>query len=171
MDNNEKLNQQSNQQQKNNFSQEQKRKKTIIIVIIIIIAVIFVPFIISTVIATFAVSGQLDEARKGTFADEAQMAISATKNDFIMSNYNTNQCYNLDKINTSLEKKLDTSPFGSTYSNTSYVKIEVTQPNTYNYYICLADNDGNGISYTSEDNISADNITTNVTCTLPPECN
>ena len=157
-----------------NINQPQKKgmnKKTIIIIIVAVLAALFVPIIILTIIAMGPVNKTLDNARNGTFIDEGLSAITAVKNDYIINSYQENKCYTLSTINTLVEKQLNTTAFGTNYSNTSYIKVEKGIQPEPSYYICLVDEEGKGIAYTNEDTLSSDSIEENVTCTPPPECN
>lgn len=169
------INNNPNPQSMNNFYQppienKKSNKKIIIIIIIAVVLGISSLIIISLLTATKASTEYLDQARTSAFADKATTAIAAVRNDMILNNYE-NKCYTLNDINELLELKLETSPFGTTFSNTSYVKAEKNQNYETNIYICLVDENGQGIPYTNEANINTSSVTTKVTCTLPPECN
>lgn len=123
-----------------------------VIVILAILVMVAVP----------AVTKYLNAARQGTFADNAHSAISAVRNEVITKGFtadtgSTNtETFDKDAINDLLEKKLNTSPFGSAYNN---VSVKVTQTTTsgnttYTYEMCLTDGGGHGFGYTSENSIN-----------------
>lgn len=128
-----------------------------VIVILAILVAVAVP----------AVTRYLSTARKGTYADNAQSAISAVRND-VISQFNTtdSRVYYLDAacikedaktsdttksacdtaggtwqegINDLLEKKLKKSPYGKDYDSDSYIQVTVQTDGSYKYHICLTD--------------------------------
>ena len=84
-----------------------------VIVILAILVMVAIP----------AVTKYLNQARQGTFVDNAKSAISAVRNDVIISGGNKQE-YSLTEINSLLEKKLITSPFGGKYSLGAWTRIE-----------------------------------------------
>ncbi|MGN1268532.1 MAG: type II secretion system protein [Candidatus Aphodocola sp.] len=129
-----------------------------VIVILAILVAVAVP----------AVTRYLTTARKGTYADNAQSAISAVRND-VISQFGAanNRVYYLngacikddaktsdttksacetaggtwnDGINSLLEKKLVKSSYGNNYKDDSYISVKY-DPSTgaYLYHICLTD--------------------------------
>ena len=132
-----------------------------VIVILAILVAVAIP----------AVTRYLNTARKGTYSTNAQAAISAVRNDVITNGYTTNQVYTLATINTFLEKKLVTSPYGTNYSDTSYVKVDFNNTTgEATYYICLTDGN-NGFTETQENQVGESTVKTGqtVTCTVPTE--
>lgn len=115
-----------------------------VIVILAILVMVAIP----------AVTKYLNAARQGTFADNAKSAISAVRNDVII-NGNQNNIYDLEDINKLLEKKLNTSPWGSPYAATSCVKVTTTGTAT-TYSMCLIDEAGHGWNTAQEENKIAD---------------
>ena len=132
-----------------------------VIVILAILVMVAIP----------AVTKYLNSARQGTFADNALSAISAVRNDVIMNGFVADTTpttepyrytYNMDKINSLLEKKLNSSPFGKKYTNAQIVVIQSpildnqskpTGEYEYLYQMCLVDEGGHGFDYTFEKNI------------------
>ena len=100
-----------------------------VIVILAILVMIAIP----------AVTRYLDTARKGTFADAAQSAISAVRMDYVSKSYVGNYTYTKKDIDELLEKKLITSPFGKSYSSDSAVTVTQGTDGATTYSICLAD--------------------------------
>ena len=126
-----------------------------VIVILAILVMVAIP----------AVTKYLTESRKGTFSDNALTAISAVRNDVILNGSQKNVYYDLESINTLLEKKLKTSPFGNQFNADSYIKVEYTM-NGSEYKICLSDGSF-GIDETAEGEVDKDDVKQNVTCTRP----
>ena len=123
-----------------------------VIVILAILVMVAIP----------AVTRYLNAARQGTFADNAQSAISAVRTD-VIKNGLTKTTYSLNDINNLLEKKLNTSSFGNAYSDKSYITVTQTEETdssgkktgsyTYTYKICLADSTGHGLENIEENAI------------------
>ena len=142
-----------------------------VIVILAILVIVAIP----------AVTKYLNAARQGTFADNAQSAISAVRTD-VIKNGLTKNTYSLSDINKLLEKKLKTSSFGSDYSENSYITVTQTEEKdaqnkgtgsyTYTYEICLADNAGHGLDNV-EENIIKDTAVkmSGVTCETTSQTN
>ena len=132
-----------------------------VIVILAILVAVAIP----------AITRYLNTARKGTYATNAQAAISAVRNDVISKGYTTNSIYTLDSIDALLDKKLENSPYGAPYQDSSYVKVEFDNATgNATYSICLTDGN-NGFTETQEVNVGEDTVKTGqtVTCTAPTE--
>lgn len=130
-----------------------------VIVILAILVMVAIP----------AVTKYLNAARQGTFADNAQAAISAVRNDVIKKG-KSNSTYTFKEINDLLEKKLIKSPFGEDYDTNSYIKVTQTCDDnndcTYKYYMCLADKTGHGFGETEEKDIVESAVSmSKATCT------
>jgi len=130
-----------------------------VIVILAILVMVAIP----------AVTKYLNAARQGTFADNAQAAISAVRND-VIKNGKGDSKYTLNQINELLEKKLIKSPFGEDYDTNSYIKVTQTCDDkndcTYKYYMCLADKTGHGFGEKEEKDIVESVVSmSNATCT------
>lgn len=123
-----------------------------VIVILAILVMVSIP----------AVMRYLDTARKGTFSDAAATAVSAVRNDVIVYGKQGEQTYSLDAINKLLEVKLDNSPYGKKYDDTSYIKAVINNEST-KYYICLVDGDKKGIKVEST-KIDKSEVKDNITC-------
>lgn len=134
-----------------------------VIVILAILVAVAVP----------AVSRYLSQARRGTFASNANTAISNVRTDTTSAGLIGTAVYDLKDINNLLQKTLDKSPYGYAYSSSSYVKAVVNMDGTSTYYICLADTAGNGIAETIEKDVNESKVTAvttdgaSVSCTLP----
>lgn len=153
--------------------ENKKKKRTIKIVIIIIVVAIAIYFIINLLLAMLAANvttNYLDEARKQSFADSAIALATAAEYIYIMNDHVGEQCYSLNSLNQQTDRTYEMTPFGTNYSSSSYATVREENMNRY-ISICLVDEEGNGIAYTSEENLSSESVVTNVTCILPPECN
>ena len=154
-----------------------------VIVILAILVAVAVP----------AVTRYLTTARKGTYADNAQSAISAVRNDVISQfgaagnrTYYLNGACIKDSVKTSdttksacdtaggtwqevindlLEKKLKKSPYGNDYDSNSYIQVTVQTDGSYKYHICLTDGT-QGID-ADEDAISDSSVQALTSCTTP----
>ena len=105
-----------------------------VIVILAILVMVAIP----------AVTKYLNQARQGTFVDNAKSAISAVRNDVIISGGNKQE-YSLTEINSLLEKKLITSPFGGKYCTESKITISYDEDTgAGSYSMILYDEDGRG---------------------------
>lgn len=116
-----------------------------VIVILAILVMVAIP----------AVTKYLNAARQGTYVDNARSAISAVRNDVIISGGNDTE-YTLDDINKLLEKKLYKSPFGSCYCADSKITISYGTDGAGTYSILLKDSKGRGILASTEENALKD---------------
>ena len=127
-----------------------------LLAVIVILAVI-------VMIATPAVTNYLNTARTSAFATNAKTAINTVRDDVIL-NSKGSAVYNLDDINNLLTRKLVQSPFGSTYDESSCIKVtqsvdtnntnNITGNYVYKYEMCLLDKAGNGFELTDENAIN-----------------
>ena len=132
-------------------------------------------------VAVPAITRYLAEARKGTFVDNAQAAITAVRDEEIISSIGTTSVsygdtkyievngatvYKKAAINKLLEKQLKTSPYGNPYSENSYIKVTQASDGTYTFYVCLSDE-----TYKVEGNENdlGKNSFGSGNCTLPKE--
>ena len=150
-----------------------KNKKGFTLIELLAVIVILA---ILVMVAIPAVTRYLNSARQGTYADNALAAISAVRNDVIMNGFAPDDgqtsepykyTYDKDEINGLLEKKLNTSPFGGTYTTAEIVVVQIEKTKTvggtttgtgeyeYLYQMCLVDDGGHGFDYTFEKNIEA----------------
>ena len=153
----------------NNKIPKKKNTKLIIIIAVVVglLSIIGGRFIIASLAANSYIN-MIDDGRKEMVFSDARSYISRATYEYKVNRTEGKKCYTLSQLETELEK----SPYGTNYTNLSYIIIERDVANqNYNNGICLVDEEGVGISYTSEENISANSVTTGVTCTLPPECN
>lgn len=115
-----------------------------------------------------AVTKQIQQARKRTFAEDAQTIASAVKDDLLIgdkaltSNGQISGYDNIGEINNLLDKKLGKSPFGGEYT-TAKAEVTVSKDSStgkrnYSIRICLVDSDGNGFGYSSVENLDAESI-------------
>ena len=147
-------------------------------------------------VAVPAITRYLAEARKGTFVDNAQAAITAVRDEMIISSIGTTSVsypnttdgnptkydstvtgengktytatvFLKDAVNMLLEKKLKTSPYGGKYTDNSYIKVTpAADGSTYTFEICLSD--GTHKISGTEENLSKTNVTTTTEdCTIP----
>ena len=121
-----------------------------VIVILAILVMVAIP----------AVTKYLETARKGTYADAAQSAISAVRMDYTSKGRVGAQTYVKKDINNLLEKKLISSPFGKNYTENIYITVT---PDTNNsekltYHICLDDEAGYVLNK-DESDATSDNVT------------
>lgn len=131
-----------------------------VIVILAILVAVAVP----------AVMRYLSQARRGTFASNANEAISSVRTDTTMTGLIGTVYYDLDNVNNLLQKKLSNSPYGPAFTATSYVKVEIATDGTATYSICLADASKNGIPLKEEKDVTESNVNLgNVECTLPTD--
>lgn len=145
-----------------------------VIVILAILVMVAIP----------AVTKYLNTSRNSAFLDNAKSAVSAVRNDYIISGGSGTACtidgadgvcYNKAKINSLLEKKLVESPFGGDYRDACVQVIDtnsganLTDVSDVTYKICLIDNNGKGFEMTEENAIkmSSTIIATGVTCGCP----
>jgi len=129
-----------------------------------LLAVIVIIGLLST-IAILSMSRVLEGARKDTYVANANAAISAARNDYLINDA-SKYVWTLSEVNALLEKKLVNTPFGGTYSS-GYV-VRATDGS---YGVCLSGSSAaaGGIALTKEENLnrSSVNITSAVTCTTP----
>ena len=112
-----------------------------------------------------AITRQVEQARKRTFAEDAHTIASAVKDDVLMGDKVFSSAnlltYNKSEIDDLLDKKLGKSPFGGVYEIAN-AEVQVTRDSngkrSYTMRICLVDSDGNGFGYSSVDNLDADSI-------------
>ena len=132
-----------------------------VIVILAILVAVAIP----------AITRYLNTARKGTYATNAQAAISAVRNDIITQGITVDSYYTIENVNKLMDKKLENSPYGAPYQDSSYVKVEFDNATgNATYSICLTDGN-NGFTETQEVNVGEDTVKTGqtVTCTAPTE--
>lgn len=129
-----------------------------------LLAVIVIIGLLST-IAILSMSRVLEGARKDTYVANANAAISAARNDYMINNP-SKWSWTLAEVNALLEKKLTNTPFGGTYS-AGYV-VRATDGT---YGVCLAGNNAaaGGIALTKEESLARTSVNTTsaVTCTTP----
>lgn len=129
-----------------------------------LLAVIVIIGLLAT-IAILAMSNVLTNARKDTYLANANAAISAARNDY-MINDPSKWSWTLTEINALLEKKLVNTPFGGTYDSTSYV----VRAQDGSYSVCLKGSTAaaGSIAVTKEDSLTRNSVVlTSVTCTVP----
>ena len=128
-----------------------------------------------TMLAIPSITRYMETSKKKLFAENAIRAINAVKEyelkeEFLTSaNSNiTPECsdiicyYDISQINALLDKKLDNSPFGSTYntdiSNISSEKNTANGKETRIYKMCLIDADNNGFGFLGSDQIDSSKV-------------
>ena len=150
-----------------------KNKKGFTLIELLAVIVILA---ILVAVAIPAITRYLNTARKGTYATNAQAAISALRNDIITQGITVDSYYTIENVNKLMDKKLETSPYGIAYDQkNSYVKVVFNNGNA-EYSICLTDgtNGFNGTGSTketAESDLKEENVKTgqSVTCTLPTD--
>lgn len=101
-----------------------------VIVILAILVAVAVP----------AVTRYLNQARRGSFVNDAATMIEAVRNDYLTTMSGGDKTYNKEAINKLLEKKLNKSPFGNAYTEDSRVLVKVTaSTGEIVYKACLSD--------------------------------
>ena len=121
-----------------------------VIVILAILVALAVP----------SVTTYLNGARKSTYAINAKTAITAVRDDINVKGITADTYYSLSEINSLLDTKLNRSPYGVAYSNTSYIKVTFNEEGLATYSICLTDG-SNGFLETEEVNVSEETLKTN----------
>ena len=89
-------------------------------------------------VAVPAITRYLASARANTFKDNALSVIDTVRKDKIINGGETTT-YTLSEINGLLEKKLNKSPYGEDYKESSCVKVTTDATGTDTYLICLTD--------------------------------
>lgn len=126
-----------------------------VIVILGVLAAIAIP----------TVSSILENARKDTYIANANAAIDAVRNDYLINNP-SKWAWTLAEVNALLEKKLNTSPFGGAYSATSY--IVRTTGGVFKICLTGASAASGAINSIAENSLSRSSVVfTTVTCTVP----
>ena len=125
-----------------------------VIVILAILVMVAVP----------QVTKYLNASRNSAFIDNARSAVSAVRNEYIITGGSGNAFYNKDQINELLEKKLIDSPFGGKYRD-ACVKVkntntgsDLTNASSVEYQVCLIDEKGNGFDLKDENNLEVGNV-------------
>ena len=91
-------------------------------------------------VAVPAITRYLASARANTFKDNALSVIEAVRKDKIINGgETTTYTYNYINDNRLLEKKLNKSPYGEDYKESSCVKVTTDATGTDTYLICLTD--------------------------------
>lgn len=134
-------------------------KKGSVTLIPVIIGIITLIFTIIILVTTIIFTGNdIDTAKDEELINTAKNAINAVKNDIAINGMDgyTFKTYDEDRLNSLLEKKLLTSPYGNEYKNIS-VKV-IKNNDTYLYSVCLIDKEKNGFPYTNEQDLNIDSI-------------
>lgn len=120
-----------------------------VIVILAILVAVAVP----------AVTRYLNQARRGSFVNDAATMIEAVRNHYLTSMTAPDDEYTKVEIDKFLEKKLNKSPFGIAYSDTSKVTVNKNATTgEITYHVCLSD--GTNKIDADEKDVTEDNITT-----------
>ena len=91
-------------------------------------------------VAVPAITRYLASARANTFKDNALSVIEAVRKDKIINGgETTTYTYKYINDNRLLEKKLNKSPYGEDYKESSCVKVTTDATGTDTYLICLTD--------------------------------
>jgi len=125
-----------------------------VIVILAILVAVAIP----------AVTRYLNQARRGTFANDASTMIEAVRNEYLTSMSTPKTIYNKAAVNELLEKKLKKSPFGAEYSDDSYVQVKKDTNGNITYHVCLSDDSNNMID--ADEGAVSDTLK-NGACSIP----
>ena len=137
-----------------------------------LLAVIIILAILMTLAIT-AMSGYIRNARKDTFITTAQQYANAARLSFINGEYNAtpgrDQCLVVQTSTIALESGSQDSSFDKPFNKTaSYIVIRnVTKAtatgsdDAYEYYIQMADTQGNGFGLKQENDIERDDVVQN----------
>lgn len=149
------------------------------IIIIAVVGVFVIAAIVAIVLLTknavSSTNSYINESLAGSFVDKAVLAASTARNDVIINGYKSS--YTLEQINELIDDQLVTSPYNVNYKSSSCVKIdEIQDPNnsessTYEYSVCLIDEDGNGFTLTSERDLNMDTFQTGTLKDTECSCN
>ena len=134
-----------------------------VIVIISILLLLAIP----------SVTTQMETSRKKAFLEDAKTILNVTRSNYeseayyndsnVVSNGNETK-YSMETINGLLKSKLTDSPFNSLYKDAEVIVAKAANAegdDEYNFYVCLIDEEGNGIDFTSETNLDLDSVSTN----------
>jgi len=163
-----------------NYNQNKHKKNNttniIIIVVLVAVAAFLLPRIIFFLVSFKSTNSLLNDTRKSSYCDNIFVAVQSIRTDYLTNGYDEDKCYNLEKINRIKgEKPLISSPFGANYSKSSYIIAKNPSNSKYIYpshiEVCFADEKGYGVSNINVNDLTKDNITTNISCTLPLNCN
>jgi len=157
-----------------------KNKKGFTLIELLAVIVILA---ILVMVAIPAVTTYLRTSRNSAFIDNAKIAVDAVRNNYIITgsggkacgtSLGGGVCYDKDAINALLEKKLNDSPFGGSYTDAC---VQVLDNSNYNdittgsdvtYKVCLIDGKGNGFALTEVNSIEAvGTVAASTTCGCP----
>ena len=133
-----------------------------VIVIISILAMLAIP----------NVTKRVEESRKKVFLEDSRTLLEAARVDFSSGKYTLVEgvekvenkvTFSKAAIDTILEGKLGKSPFNSNYKDAGVMVVKTygEDGTVYKYYVCLIDEDGNGLDYTETNSLSVDKILIN----------
>lgn len=144
-----------------------KNKKGFTLIELLAVIVILA---ILVMVAIPAVTKYLTSARTSAYVTNAKEAIQAVRNDVVYKGagdvvYSLNgETTGTESLNALLEKKLTQSSFGADYIESSCVSVDQQKKlaagtdnqyeYTYEYKMCLIDNNGNGFTWTAENEIT-----------------
>ncbi len=129
-----------------------------------LLAVIIILAILMTLAIT-AMSGYIRGARRDTFVTTAQQYANSVRLSFVNGDYSASvmpaqgQCLAVSTSTVALESGSHESPFGSAYSDDSYVIIlnnGTAGEDKYEYFIQMSDNAGNGFVAIQESTLDGD---------------
>ena len=129
-----------------------------------LLAVIIILAILMTLAIT-AMSGYIRGARRDTFVTTAQQYANAVRLSFVNGDYSSSvmpssgQCLAVSTNTVALESGSHDSPFNSGYSDESFVIIynnSAAGTDSYQYYIQMTDDAGNGFGVLNENGLDGD---------------
>lgn len=129
-----------------------------------LLAVIIILAILMTLAIT-AMSGYIRGARRDTFVTTAQQYANAVRLSFVKGDYSSSvmpssgQCLAVSTNTVALESGSHDSPFNSGYSDESFVIIynnSAAGTDSYQYYIQMTDDAGNGFGVLNENGLDGD---------------
>ena len=148
------------------------KEKDILYFICLIISIISIGiFVCVNYFGLFNINNHLGVYKENKFVSEAQRVISISKDDYISRKYSKAKCYKINDINK-LGGKLNNSPSGVKYSDTSFVKIYTDKNGVVGSSICLVDENGIGFNYIDQYDVNRGNLDIGDAdlCILPSDC-
>ena len=129
-----------------------------------LLAVIIILAILMTLAIT-AMSGYIRGARRDTFVTTAQQYANSVRLSFVNGDYAANvmpsygECLAVSTNTIALESGSHESPFNSEYSDESFIIIynnSASGVDSYQYYIQMSDDAGNGFGVLNENGLDGD---------------
>lgn len=150
-----------------------KKKDILYIVSLFISVASIIIFVFVNYVGLSNINGELGLSKEDEFVEVATKAVSVAKDDYLYNKYKNTKCYTVEDINRLDSKfKLEFSPDGVKYSNTSFIKIYLDANGVVGSSICLVDDNNNGFNYIDQNSIDNDklNIGDADLCIMPSDC-